>query len=171
MTTASYAGLAAIGLFPAGMIYAGFMDLRTMRIPNGIIVFLFLDFMLAATLAGWGIQEIGVSLAVGLSVLLCTAVLFSFGLIGGGDAKLAGVAALWTGPDHVLAFLAYTALIGGALALLMLLFRALALPFWLTSREWIARIHSPGSDIPYGVALGLAALLVFPATEIAIAFF
>ncbi len=73
MYTTSYAGLAAISLFYGGMIYAAFAELTPLRIPNGIIALLCLAFLLAALLAGWGTQAIGLALAVGLSVLLCMA--------------------------------------------------------------------------------------------------
>lgn len=165
MSTFSNAGFAAIMLLPAGLIYAGLVDLTTMRIPNGLIAILCVGFVVAAQLAGVSAQTIGLSIAVALSVLLCSAALFALGLIGGGDAKLAAVAALWLGSDHVVPFLAYTALIGGGLALLVLAFRAFALPARLRARGWIERLHAPTSGIPYGIALGLAALAVFPQTH------
>ena len=57
------------------------------------------------------------------------------------------------------------ALLGAAFTLAILLFRALTLPAWLQEKSWIARLHSRGGGVPYGVALALAALAVFPETS------
>jgi prepilin peptidase CpaA len=92
-------------------------------------------------------------------------ILFALGWIGGGDAKLAAVTALWFGADHAGAYLIYTALLGGAVTLGLLQWRLLTLPSWLGSRSWIARLHSERSGIPYGVAMALAGLIVFPHTH------
>jgi prepilin peptidase CpaA len=86
-------------------------------------------------------------------------------LIGGGDAKLAAVTSLWFGIDQTPMYLIYTALLGGAFALTILLFRKVPLPGRLRTRGWVANLHSQGSGMPYGVSMALAALLVFPATR------
>jgi len=46
----------------------------------------------------------------------------------------------------------------------LLLFRFLALPESGRKTAWIARLHSPGSPVPYGVPMAAAALVVLPAT-------
>ena len=73
--------------------------------------------------------------------------------------------ALWFGADHTPAYLIYTTLLGGAFTLAILQFRVLTLPACLQNRSWISRLHSRGSGIPYGVAMALAALVVFPETR------
>ena len=50
------------------------------------------------------------------------------GWIGGGDAKLAAATALWFGFDHLLDYLLYASLFGGALTLVLLQFRQWPLP-------------------------------------------
>ena len=65
-----------------------------------------------------GFQSAAVAVALLISVLALGTVAFSFGWLGGGDVKLAAaVAASFTFPDAV-AFLLYTAIAGGAFALL-----------------------------------------------------
>ena len=54
--------------------------------------------------------------------------LFSLGLVGGGDAKLFAASCLWLGPQAISPYALYAALIGGALALLLLFWRAQPLP-------------------------------------------
>ena len=54
---------------------------------------------------------------------------FTMGWIGGGDAKVAAAAALWFGFGHLLNYLVYASLFGGALTLLLLQFRQWPLPY------------------------------------------
>jgi prepilin peptidase CpaA len=86
------------------------------------------------------------------------------GWIGGGDAKLAAATALWFGFDHLLPYLFYASLLGGALTLLLLSFRTLPLPQYLAAQQWVQRLHDKKSGVPYGIALAAAALLVYPDT-------
>ena len=64
----------------------------------------------------------------GCAVLVVAFGFFTRGWIGGGDAKLAAATALWLGFDHLLAYLVYASLFGGALTLLLLQFRTMPLP-------------------------------------------
>jgi prepilin peptidase CpaA len=98
-------------------------------------------------------------------VLVISFGLFSFGWIGGGDAKLASATALWFGFAHLLDYLLYASVFGGALTLLLIQFRMLPLPRLFAGREWIERLHCPGGGVPYGIALAAAALVVYPHTE------
>jgi prepilin peptidase CpaA len=94
-----------------------------------------------------------------------TFVCFAFGWIGGGDAKVAAAAALWFGFDHLLEYLLYASLFGGALTLLLLQFRQWPLPYALAGQAWLLKLHAKESGIPYGIALAIGALLVYPETE------
>ena len=87
------------------------------------------------------------------------------GWVGGGDAKVAAGAALWFGFDHLLHFLLYASLFGGALTLLLLQFRQWPLPYPLTGQAWLLRLHAKQTGIPYGIALAIGALMVYPETE------
>ena len=91
--------------------------------------------------------------------------LFARGWIGGGDAKLAAATALWFGAEHTPAYLICMTLLGSVFTLAILQFRALALPVRLQNSPWIAQLHCRGSGVPYGVAMALAALVVFPQTR------
>ena len=86
------------------------------------------------------------------------------GWIGGGDANLFAATSLWLGPDFMLQYAIYAALLGGALTLLILFLRSVPLPATLYAQGWLARLHSPKEGIPYGIALAAAGLLVYPET-------
>ncbi|MBX3490066.1 prepilin peptidase [Parvibaculum sp.] len=153
-----------LAVFPIAMIFGAIWDLTTMTIPNRLTIALVAAFVLLAPLAGLSLQQIGMHVAAGVAMLLVGMALFGFGWIGGGDAKFVAGAALWIGLTELLPYLLIASLIGGAFTLLLLSFRRLPLPEWLLRRAWIARLHDRTAGIPYGVALAVAGLIVFPRT-------
>src|SRR6185295_3013176 len=83
--------------------------------------------------------------------------------IGGGDAKLMAAASMWLGLIGLGPFVFYTALAGGALALMLLAIRsAWVRPLAAGGPPWIDRLATPGGATPYGVAIAAGALLAFP---------
>jgi prepilin peptidase CpaA len=151
-------------LFPALMAFAASSDLLTMTISNRISLALAGGFLLLALVTGIGLTAFGMHLAAGALVLAVCFGFFSMGWIGGGDAKLAAATALWFGFDHLLDYLIYASLFGGALTLLFIQFRRLPLPGPLARHQWILRLHESGGGVPYGIALAAAALIVYPTT-------
>lgn len=151
-------------IFPGAMALAAATDLFTMTVPNRLALALTLGFFLVAPLAGLGLSDIGLHTAMALALLCVTFVLFSFGWIGGGDAKLFAATCLWLGPETIFAYSVYAALLGGALTLLLLFLRGLPLPAPLTSQSWLVRLHSANEGVPYAIALAAAGLLVYPST-------
>ncbi|WP_342236297.1 A24 family peptidase [Inquilinus sp. OTU3971] len=164
MTSSALAAFAASSVFPIAMMWAGLTDLTSMTIRNGLVLFLLAAYLVLAPLAGFGAGEIGRSVVVALAILAGAFLMFARGWIGGGDAKLVAAASLWLGADQVVAYLGTTALLGGILALGLLLFRRLPLPAALGT-AWVAQLHRRDAGIPYGVALGLAAIAAFPETS------
>jgi prepilin peptidase CpaA len=152
-------------LFPAMMAFAASSDLLTMTISNRVSLILVGGYFALALAIGASLGDVLSHMGAGLLVLVCTFVFFARGWIGGGDAKLAAATALWLGFDHLIAYLLYASLLGGALTFLVIQFRALPLPALLVGREWAERLHQQDAGIPYGIALAAAALLVYPHTE------
>ena len=70
--------------------------------------------------------------------------LLCLGWIGGGDAKVAAAAALWFGFAHLLNYLVYASLFGGALTLLLLQFRQWPLPYVLVRSDLVAEAARQG---------------------------
>jgi prepilin peptidase CpaA len=164
MTISQTAAWAALAFFPIMMVFAGLMDVMTMKIRNRLVGALFLGYAVLAPLAGIALDDMGLSLALAGGVFLAGFTLFSMGWIGGGDAKLASATVLWLGAAHVLPYLVYTALLGGALTLAVLVFRQVELPVNWNVPAWAERLHSPQAGVPYGAAMAPAALMVFPHT-------
>ncbi|MCF6343378.1 MAG: prepilin peptidase [Devosiaceae bacterium] len=153
-------------IFPAFMAFAAFSDMLTMRISNKIILGLIVSFVILAMIVGMPLSLFGVHVGIALLVLIVSFILFSLGWVGGGDAKLAAVTALWFGPYISLVYLIYGALFGGALTLVFLGVRMIPIPAQLKDVVWINRLHSSVSGIPYGIALAAAGLLVYPQSVI-----
>ncbi|MDQ2083791.1 prepilin peptidase [Xanthobacteraceae bacterium Astr-EGSB] len=151
-------------LFPALMAFAASSDLLTMTISNRLTVALIIGFAVLAIMTGMPPQSMLEHASAGLLVLLVGFALFACGWIGGGDAKLAAATALWFGWPHLLDYVLYASLLGGALTLALLQFRKYALPASIATTEWVERLHRPGGGVPYGIALAAAALMIYPST-------
>jgi prepilin peptidase CpaA len=151
-------------LFPAMMAFAASSDLLTMTISNRISLVLTVGFFGLALLMGMSVTDVAWHVMAGMLVLSITFTFFSLGWIGGGDAKLAAVTALWFGFDHLLNYAVCASLFGGALTMAIIRFRMSPLPAALAGQEWIERLHRSDAGVPYGIALAAAALFVYPDT-------
>jgi len=151
--------------FPALMAFAAASDLFTMTISNRVSLALVAGFLVLATASGMAPSDILMHLAAGALVLVVAFGCFAFGWIGGGDAKVAAAAALWFGFAHLLSYLIYASLFGGVLTLLLLQFRQWPLPYAFAGQTWLLKLHAKDSGIPYGIALAIGALSIYPETE------
>jgi prepilin peptidase CpaA len=157
--------VARLLLFPALMAFAAASDLFTMTISNRVSLALAAGFLVLAVASGMAVPDILMHLAAGATVLVVAFACFAFGWIGGGDAKVAAAAALWFGFAHLLDYLLYASLFGGALTLLLLQFRQWPLPYVLAGQTWLLKLHAKDSGIPYGIALAIGALVVYSDSE------
>ena len=151
-------------LFPAMMAFAASSDLFTMTISNRVSLILVTGFIGLALITAMPPSAVAAHAGAGLLVLVIAFGFFARGWIGGGDAKLAAATALWLGFDQLLAYLVYASLFGGALTLLIINFRHAPLPQALSGQEWAERLHRSDTGVPYGIALALAALVIYPDT-------
>lgn len=164
MTVSHAAALCGVVFFPLAMIYAGLMDLVTLKIRNSLVIAVGCAWLVLAPLAGFPAAELGASALVAAIVLAVTFTFFALGWIGGGDAKLAAVTALWFRPEDALLYYTYAAILGGVLTLIILQLRTGLLPTILYRVPWIAQLHDSRAGVPYGAAMAPAALIVFPNT-------
>lgn len=144
--------------FAGLMAMACWEDFRRLVIPNTLTIGLcvlwpfHLATMPSLTLAG-GFGAAGCAAAV----FVVGALLFSRGLIGGGDVKLLAAATLWAGAGMTPALLIVTALLGGLLTLALLFSAALRAVF---APAAVATAAAQPLPVPYGVAIAAAALIV-----------
>jgi prepilin peptidase CpaA len=157
--------LARLMLFPALMAFAAASDLFTMTISNRVSLGLVAGFLIVAVAGGMGGPDILTHIGAGALVLALAFGCFAMGWVGGGDAKVVASAALWFGFAHLMDYLLYASIFGGALTLLLLQFRQFPLPYALTGQAWLLKLHAKETGIPYGIALALGALMVYPDTD------
>ncbi|GLS42624.1 A24 family peptidase [Methylobacterium brachythecii] len=160
----SWVGLVVV--FPFLMAYAASSDLLTMLIPNWISLALVAAFAVVVAVSGLGWTEIGWHVGAALLTLSVTFTLFAFGVIGGGDAKLAAATTLWIGMGNMLDYLLVASILGGGLTLLLLAARAHPLPSPLRRLPFAMHLHDGKTGVPYGIALAAAGLAVVPYTAL-----
>ena len=151
-----------VASFPLLMAYAVVSDFRYFQIPNWPSVIVAIAFLPAALLGGVDFLAAAVHYGTGLALFAGGAILFARGLIGGGDVKLLAAAGVWIGWADIAPYLLLVALFGGAVALIVLCLRRLAdrLPS-LARAPWLRQHLVKEQGIPYGVAIGLAAIFMF----------
>jgi prepilin peptidase CpaA len=131
-------------LFPTIMAFAASSDLLTMTISNRVSIVLVGGFFALALMTGMGMAEVLSHTGAAAVVLVVSFGFFTRGWIGGGDAKLAAATAMWLGFGYLMNYLVYASLLAG--------------------QYWAQRLHRQDGDVPYGIALAAAALLVYPDT-------
>lgn len=144
LSLASFLLLALVVL----LLSAGVEDIRTREIANwknALIALLAPGWWMASGLSLW--PGVAIQLAVAVAVFGLFVGAFWLGQMGGGDVKLIGALALWLPPQPLLWMLVLMSLLGGALTLLMV-------------ADKLLRKKKQLPEIPYGVAIALAALLV-----------
>lgn len=139
--------LLMLGLLAALLVTAAATDIRERIISNR------LNAAIALLALPWwfviGLHGTDMLLQIVLSAALLTvfAACFAFGMMGGGDVKLIAALGLWLPFSRMLVLLEMMALGGGVLTLAMLIAHRVR--------------KAPGRpEIPYGVAIVVAALLV-----------
>lgn len=138
--------LVALGLL---LVSAGIQDARTREIANwknAAIALMAPLWWWAHGLALW--PDMALQFGVAALVFGFFVGAFALGQMGGGDVKLIGALALWLPVQPLVWMLVLMSLIGGALTLIMML-----------ERKFLRRDGTP-LEIPYGVAIAIAALLV-----------
>lgn len=154
-----------ITFFPWLMLLSASSDFFTMTISNRISLALIAGFLVLAPFVGMDLHSFGMHLLAGLIMLVICFVLFAFNIIGGGDAKLAACTTLWLGWDLSLEYIILFSLCGGLLTLGLLAVRNMKfIPVTVYRFDFAKRLLHPRGDIPYGIALAVAALILYPKT-------
>lgn len=157
----SAAAYAALIILVSVNIAAAISDLTSMKIRNELIIVLLVSYVVIAPLAGISLETMLQSALIALCILIVSSIMFGFGWIGGGDAKLAAATSLWMGSYLTQTYLVNAAIIGLGLTVTIIVarnYRGI-----ISERCPIcSRILTKGEGVPYGVALALGALLTLP---------
>ncbi len=154
-------GFVLLFVYPAIMAWAAASDLLTMRISNRLVLALLIGFAVMVPVTGMPLDVLYLHLGAGGLVLAVAFTFFAFGWIGGGDAKLAAITALWLGWSLLLPYVVYAGLLGGLLTIVILILRRWPLPVGLLGIAWIDRLHEAHAGVPYGIALAAAGMLLY----------
>ena len=166
MPAVSATELVALITLAAMLVVTSYAELKNNRIPNWITLPGLLVGLLAGYLPG-GITlgQSVVGFGVGFGFLF---VFYMFGGMGGGDVKLMGAVGALMGYPMILSVLMFTALIGGAMGVAVLIWNQRALRSVLTHLNPFRRApieptaeEAPKPSIPYGLAIIAGCLVTF----------
>lgn len=149
------------------LIAAACSDLLSMTIPNWISALIILLFMIAAFVAPLPLADVGVNLLSALLILGLTLLAFRFGVMGGGDAKLATATTLWFGWEGMSSYLLLASALGGLLAVAIIALRRYPVPVSVLRISFISRLADEKVGVPYGIALAFGALLTLQQADLA----
>lgn len=160
LTTAQWV---LLSVYLLTLAWAMVSDARHLMIPNWTCITIAAAYLPAALLGPVDISVIALNYGVGAGLFLAGLYPFYRGLIGGGDLKLLAAAGIWTGWNDLWSYLLLVALLGGALAVIVLIAHRLQKRLsFLEKVEWLKGGDGPVKPIPYGIAIGLGAVFLFP---------
>ncbi|MDF7775030.1 prepilin peptidase [Sphingomonas sp. AOB5] len=137
--------LVALGLL---LVSAGIEDARIREIANwknALIALMAPLWWWANGLSLW--PDVALQVGVALAVFAFFAGAFALGQMGGGDVKMIGALALWLPVQPLIWMLVLMSLLGGVLTIVMVV------------EKWLRKNGNP-VEIPYGVAIAIATLIV-----------
>ena len=134
------------------LLLIAYSDLKTRKIPNTLPLALTGLYGLYASLSyisgQMTITDIGWSIGCAVIIFFVTALMFAYNVMGGGDVKALSALALWAGKSYILPLLFNVAIIGGVVALGLILSRR-----FMSNSELM-------NKVPYGVAIAVAGLML-----------
>lgn len=138
------------------LVFAALSDVLNFTIPNGVPIAVVALFFPQMFLQGIEIWPLASSLASAGLLFVVGVLMFSRGLLGGGDVKLIAALGLWTGLGHLPRFLVVMAVAGGVLAFVTL---ASVLARSVAGKRYPIRLRALAhARIPYAVAIAVAGL-------------
>lgn len=150
-------------VFPALVAFAGITDFLSMTISNRLCLLIGVAFIVVAISVGLAPAVVVGHLACAIVGLTLGFAAFSLGWVGGGDAKLFSMVALWLGWSQIVSYTVITVLAGGVLAIVYLSLRLVPAGWMQIASQRVASFSQ--AEIPYGMALAAAALIVYPHSE------
>lgn len=131
-------------------------DLRARRLPNAAVAALAGLYFIGAGIDDALRAALAAHALTAVAALMLAAGLFRIGWLGGGDAKLAAVIFLWSGPVHATRVFFIVSVSGLMLGMAVLAAGVLARRSVPAHERlgWVA----PARGVPYGVALALGGL-------------
>ncbi len=131
------------------LLWACVTDWRERIIPHWLNISLAALAPLSWWLHGFHFwPDVAAQIGLCLGVLLFFAIFQAIGMMGGGDVKMLGAIALWLPWQVMMQLLYFMSLAGGVLTLAMLVYHKI-------------RKFEGKPEIPYGIAISFAGLIIF----------
>ncbi|MBM3517366.1 MAG: pilus assembly protein CpaA [Alphaproteobacteria bacterium] len=153
--------LGAVAVFALALVAAAVSDVGRLEIPNVLPIIIAAAFVLAYPDADW-LARLERHASAGVVLLMAGLICFRFSLLGGGDVKLIAACGLWTGWQHLPAFLLTTVLFGGVVSLGIVVVRLILRNHPFERPAFLARLVRTNTGVPYGLAIAAAGLLLVP---------
>ncbi|GHF11269.1 peptidase [Kordiimonas sediminis] len=133
---------------------AAYTDFKDRLIPNWISVALICLYAILAGMLIWFadssiLPTLVYPFGVAAAVFAFGLFLFAKNIMGGGDIKLLTAMSLFAGTRFIGSFLIYTAIIGGIIALVMVIYKQI-----------VQDSGKKASQVPYGIAISLSGVWV-----------
>ena len=151
---------AVLWLLAAALVAAAIQDAVQLRISNLLSGFVLVLGVVAAILSGFELA-VWQNLLVLMITLAVGTVMFSRGILGGGDVKLLAAVMLWVNLAVSLRLIVSIFIFGGILALIIIFGRA-ASPKALVDRVAVLK---PKAGIPYGIAIAFGTIFMVLAAQ------
>lgn len=139
-------------------VTAMYRDLTTFTIPNGLTGSMAATGVFSMLFLGPAPTSPLAPLVLAAAVLLGGWLLFSLGMWGAGDAKLMAAATLWINPQSFAVFVLGIVAFGAALALAVLCRGLARASRSVPGGRWRPRLIMRRIAMPYGLAIGSAAI-------------
>ncbi len=149
--------IALLAAFVLLLLSAGIEDARTREIAdrkNIAIALIAPLWWWAGGVPVWPDMVLRIVVAIGVFLLFAQA--FRIGMMGGGDVKMIAAIALWLPLPSLFRMILLMSIAGGVVTIAMMIGQRLRRPQARTGENG----ETPGIEVPYGVAIAIAALLV-----------
>ena len=156
-------------LLPTLLMAAATWDVLTFKIPNWLTLLTAALFFPLAFATGLPLGVFAWHIAGGMLLFAIGFIMFQFGLLGGGDAKLLASAGLWFGMANIYSFIVFAALAGFAQVVFMVLWSFIMLSLDIAgisdthTRLW-SKLRSMTPNVPFGFAIALGGIVAFRGT-------
>ena len=147
-----------IFVFPICLGVAAVSDVKTGEIPNIVSLILISVAFILLLLRNAPLNEFIIRGGISITILIICILLFRFSALGGGDGKLLTAVSVWSGPQFTLKFLIIMSLVGGLIALAILLLRQLPKKYEVSLPFVIRKYCSATVGIPYAVAIAVSGI-------------
>ena len=151
--------LFALSIALLAAILAAFSDFQRLKIPNILPILILISFFCSFAVYPEVFSDVWWKPFAAMGVtFIVTFIMFSVGMMGGGDSKLMVALAPWVGWTGLIPYIFIMTLVGGVLGGIALWVKKNK-PFSSPDpKSWIGQVQDGRSAVPYGIAITVGAI-------------